>query len=107
MDGNAQISDVEFDRGKKISIRFVLSFLSPQYFVAPAMLDIELNDNGQNNAGIANYSCGTLNQDTEFCTASSRNCIFPSSESNWAVSCSCRFGDTGLHNWVNQNDNRR
>ncbi|GAB5407083.1 MAG: hypothetical protein Aurels2KO_53140 [Aureliella sp.] len=105
MDGNAAILGVDFECGKRMAVRFELSFLSPQYFVTPALLAVEFDDNN-NESGTAIYGCGTLNNHGEFCTSDSRNCIFPDAESGWAVLVSCRFGDLGLKHWAKNQTNR-
>ena len=98
----ASILGAKIEPSKQLSVNFEISFLSPRYFVTPAFFTIELDDNTQN-AGLATYGCGMLNQNGEFCIENSKNCVFPEFDSDWAVLCSCRFGDLGLGNWMPHN----
>ena len=106
MDGDASIVAVDIVHGEKLTVRFQLYFLAPCYFVTPAVFTVVFDDESMR-SGTAKYGCGTLNEIGQFLTADSKNCMFPIDESEWAVSASCRFGDTGLGGWLNAQSSRR
>lgn len=106
MDGRAVARDVQMERGKSMTIRFELSFLSPNYFIAPAFFSIALDD-FESDTGKVSYGCGSLTGSGELCTSNSTYCVFPDTESDWAVFLSSRFGDTGLRRWLPAPKNRR
>ena len=99
MDGHAVVHDIQMEFGKSMTLRFELSFLSPNYFVGPSFFSITLDDS-ESDRGDVSYGCGSMTALGELNMSNSMNCVFPDDDRDWAVFLSSRFGDTGLNRWM-------